>query len=183
MKPYPLIESLICAVLWSCLFAAAQDTQSPSTRTPEDAVEVVNLAQPIFPALARQANIVGDIDVLVIVAPDGTLQSAEVLRGHPMLKQAALDSATHSRFNCHNCKTPQQYLLLYSYKVVDDGDCCHGYAAKPIVEQLEAIRNAKGQLQTHVIIMAKQGCLCDPAFTVKVRSPRCLYLWKCGTRR
>ncbi len=182
MKRLPSVVSALCATLLSCSIAPGQQKElSPARPTGE--VVLITLAKPLYPPLARQANIVGDVDISVTVRPDGTAQSADVLRGHPMLKQAALESATHSQFECRGCSAPMQYLFLYSYRLNDDGDCCEGYAVTPTVEQQAPTQDGEGRPQTHVNITAKQGCICDPAadITKKVRSSKCLYLWKCGT--
>src|SRR5437868_2798451 len=62
---------------------------------------LVTLFQPVYPPLARQARITGEVRVAVTVHRNGT---AEVLieSGHPMLKKAALDSAAQSHFECHD---------------------------------------------------------------------------------
>jgi hypothetical protein len=101
-----------------------------------------------------------------------------------MLKQAAVDSATHSQFACRGCGRPMQYSLSYSYRLIDDGDCCAGYAVIPKVAQQPTSHDGEGRPQTQIIITGTQGCICDSTFeiTKKVRSPKCLYLWKCGTK-
>ncbi len=59
---------------------------------------------PVYPPLARQARIMGDVKILVGVRQNGSVASAEVVSGHPMLQQAALESAQKSTFLCPECK-------------------------------------------------------------------------------
>jgi TonB family protein len=56
-----------------------------------------NVSPPVYPPLARQARIMGDVKILVGVRQDGTVASAEVLSGHSMLKQAALEALRNRR--------------------------------------------------------------------------------------
>jgi protein TonB len=57
-----------------------------------------------YPPLARQANITGDVELKLEIRKDGSIQSASVVSGHPMLTQAALNSAQRSHFECRGCE-------------------------------------------------------------------------------
>lgn len=146
-------------------------------------VILTSLFKPEYPPLARQANIAGEVDVTVTVHQDGTVEAA-VLSGHPMLKQAALDSAAKSRFECRICSSPLSYLLVYTFRQTVEGDCCSSFSVPAQVEQEPQSSSAQGQPQTRISIVAEQICLCDPASVLarKVRSAKCLYLWKCSSR-
>ena len=65
--------------LASVLFAAyaAADTRKP----------VVN-PDPEYPEIARRMNINGTVKVELVIAADGTITSAKVLGGHPLLADA-----------------------------------------------------------------------------------------------
>lgn len=56
------------------------------------------------PPLARQARISGDVVLALRIRQDGSVDSLDVISSHPMLKDAALDSAKHSPFQCHDCE-------------------------------------------------------------------------------
>jgi len=47
---------------------------------------------PAYPQSARQVRISGTVRLLGIIAKDGTIQKLQVLSGHPLLRQAALDA-------------------------------------------------------------------------------------------
>ena len=47
---------------------------------------------PAYPPAARQLRISGTVHLLGIIAKDGTIQRLQVLSGHPLLRQAALDA-------------------------------------------------------------------------------------------
>jgi protein TonB len=47
---------------------------------------------PVYPVEARQAGISGTVRLHVIIAKDGTIEQLELVSGHPLLAQAALDA-------------------------------------------------------------------------------------------
>jgi protein TonB len=49
---------------------------------------------PPYPPPARQLRISGTVHLLGIIAKDGTIQRLQVLSGHPLLRQAALDAVS-----------------------------------------------------------------------------------------
>jgi TonB family protein len=164
--------------------SSAQQTpppvQSDATR---GEVILLTLSKPIFTPLARRANVEGEVVVSVTVLQDGSTE-ATVIKGHPLLKQAALDSARQSRFECRLCTAPVSYTLVYTFKRTSGGSCCDGLGAPVNVEQESQSFDERGRPQTHVFISTEKICFCDPGATAtkKVRSLKCLYLWKCSIR-
>jgi hypothetical protein len=144
---------------------------------------LISLSRPVYPPLARQANISGEVSVAMAVHVDGTTE-ATVESGHPMLKQAALDSATKSRFKCQMCSAPASYVLVYSFKQIEGHNCCSAISAPATVEQEPVSTDQQGRAQTLVTIAAEHMCICDPTLetTKRMRSMKCLYLWKCSLR-
>jgi protein TonB len=58
-------------------------------------VEAANLLRQIkpgYPPLAKQARIQGTVRFNAIIAKDGTIQNLQVVSGHPMLVQSALEA-------------------------------------------------------------------------------------------
>jgi TonB family protein len=55
-------------------------------------------AEPEYPAGALQEHTEGDVDVAVVIAPDGTVTSAKLIRGTPLLQEAALAFVRASKF-------------------------------------------------------------------------------------
>jgi protein TonB len=49
---------------------------------------------PIYPRPAVQMRISGTVQLLGIIAKDGTIQRLQVLSGHPLLRQAAIDAVS-----------------------------------------------------------------------------------------
>lgn len=140
---------------------------------------LIDLFQPIYPPLAHQANIDGDVTVAVAVHPDGKTETA-FESGHAMLRQSALDSAKKSRFECRRCNSTVTYRLTYSFRLSKGSDCCTGVSA-PVRVTLDPPSGEQNMTQ-RVTIAADRICLCDPSSeaTKKSRSLKCLYLWKCS---
>src|SRR5277367_2987090 len=62
------------------------------------AASLINRVQPIYPPLARQTRIAGTVRLHAIIGKDGSVQQLEVLSGHPLLVQAALDAVRQWRY-------------------------------------------------------------------------------------
>jgi protein TonB len=56
--------------------------------------KLIRRVLPVYPQPARQLRISGIVHLLGIIAKDGTIQRLQVLSGHPLLRQAALDAVS-----------------------------------------------------------------------------------------
>jgi periplasmic protein TonB len=56
------------------------------------AASILSQTRPVYPALARQARIQGSVVLHAIIGRDGRVAQLEVISGHPLLVQAALDA-------------------------------------------------------------------------------------------
>jgi len=56
------------------------------------AAKIVHQVTPVYPPLARQARISGIVRLEAAISRSGTIESLQVMSGHPMLTQAALDA-------------------------------------------------------------------------------------------
>ncbi len=84
---------------------------------------LVNLFGPKYPPMAAEARIIGDVEVKLGIRKDGSVESAEAVSGHPMLTQAALDSARQSHFDCSKCTAGvTTYSVFYSFTLVAGPD-------------------------------------------------------------
>ena len=54
--------------------------------------QLVRRVEPIYPAVARQARITGNVELLATVGPNGKVKKVQVTSGHPLLAQAAADA-------------------------------------------------------------------------------------------
>jgi periplasmic protein TonB len=60
--------------------------------------KIIARPSPVYPALARQARISGQVVLHAIIGKDGTVTQLEVVSGHPLLVQAALDAVRQWRY-------------------------------------------------------------------------------------
>ena len=159
-------------VVLALLFATSPFAQNTTPEKPESGVVLVRLAPPIFPAIARTAHISGDVILTVGVRKDGSVASAEFVGGPPILQWAAQNSAKQSQFECRKCGDEiTSYRMVYTFQIDETAPCCQPNEPAPRVTQTEK----------HVTIIAPRVCLCGSTVPTKVRSLRCLYLWKCRT--
>jgi periplasmic protein TonB len=56
------------------------------------AAKLLKKVMPVYPPLARQVRVSGTVELLGIIAKDGTIQQLQVISGHPLLVRAALDA-------------------------------------------------------------------------------------------
>ena len=158
-----------------CLFVTSANASAQSTAGSDKAQTgpvLITLSTPKYPALARMAHIIGEVKVTAIIRRDGTIELAEAT-GHPLLKQAALESVQKSTFECRGCTKEATRLLTFSFEIKDEGDCC-GALSRPAEVT---------QLGDRIIVATAASCTCDPVVQLeRVRSWKCLYLWKCGWR-
>ena len=92
--------------------------QFASSHTPQTGVVLTKVANLTYPPLARQTRITGDVEVLLGIRPDGSVESAVVVSGHPLLQQVALDSARLSQFECRGCMKPVTSItIFYSFEL------------------------------------------------------------------
>jgi TonB family protein len=176
MKLHRLSGALRFAAVTVCCLAIVRSAGAQSAAsggTPaEVGVVLTKLYTPVYPPLARQARITGDVVVQVSVRKDGSVESIELFSGHPMLAPAALASAKQSTFVCRGCETTTSYLLTYTFGILSD--------YRPNCESRPAQVTQSGD---KIALTAEPTVTCDPTTTivnVRVRAAKCLYLWKCG---
>jgi len=62
------------------------------------AASILSQTRPVYPPLARQARIQGSVVLHAIIDKDGKVAQLEVVSGHPLLVQAALDAVKQWRY-------------------------------------------------------------------------------------
>jgi len=60
--------------------------------------KLVKRVEPIYPPLARQTRISGTVRLHAIIGKDGTVQDLQVISGHPLLLQAAMNAVKQWRY-------------------------------------------------------------------------------------
>jgi len=99
---------LVCALL---LLAA-----SPGSRA-EDAAEskrkMITKIVPIYPMLAQKMGIAGSVKIEATVVPNGTVKSAAILGGHPVLAQAGLEAVNKCKWESASHETKEVVVLNF----------------------------------------------------------------------
>lgn len=54
--------------------------------------------EPVYPPLARQVRVSGSVELRAIISTDGTIQALQVVSGHPLLVQSALEAVRQWRY-------------------------------------------------------------------------------------
>jgi len=172
-----LLSSLVGITALTCAVAQALVQNASSSNATQESVMLRELYEPIYPRLAKQARVQGDVVVKLAVKRDGTVEIVEAVSGPPMLMSASLESAKKSKFDCSSCTEALTLSrVVYTFQAVPlqyDANC-------------EVIPDARypqvTQTQNHVTVIDQSVGICDPMSIVKVRGAKCLYLWRCGHR-
>ena len=76
--------------------SAAQPKPRASSGVVEGAL--IHRVSPLYPATARQAGVRGNVTVQALVGKDGSVRSVKVLKGPPLLSQAAADAVKQWKY-------------------------------------------------------------------------------------
>lgn len=175
------LVAVLLVLSGACAVSRAQNANTVST---QESVVLKSLFQPVYPPVAKQARVTGDVELELEVKADGSFKSATVVSGHPLLKQAAVDSAQHSQFECRNCGAESvRFRILYSFQLGPTSYCTDASDAPKASEKRESYPNVT-QSQNHITLVDQPIGTCDLAFIAtkkRVRSIKCLFLWKCGS--
>jgi len=178
------MSRLLTAILVLSLAVTESLAQSGSSTQAQETVVVNKLFPPVYPPIARQARIAGDVELILVVRRDGNLDSVSVVSGHRLLKQAAMDSAQRSQFECRTCpEGVQSFHMLYSFQL-GPAKSCTDTSETSKGDQKEELYPRVIQSQNHVTVIDQPVGICDPVgaiTTTKFRSAKCLYLWRCGS--
>jgi len=116
-----------CLVVAGCTFA-----QTDGATAPQPEVVLVKLVGPVYPPLARQARIQGDVKLYVHMHADGSVASVELIGGHPLLAPAAVESAKNSEFECRGCTDEMSYPLTYTFGFIEDLTHYYKFEERPV---------------------------------------------------
>jgi TonB family protein len=169
------------SVLMSAFYVLSA-SQSEAQVLENDAI-MAKLTAPIYPPSARAARITGDVELTLNVRQDGSIESATVVSGHPLLSPAALDSAQHSQFDCHKCTTAVNlYRLVYTFRIEGECDCMPPPDNNHKPSNQEQSYPQVVEAEHRVTVTAQVMCICDPVSSISYRrSLKCLYLWRCAS--
>jgi hypothetical protein len=179
-----LLLFIFCLAALATLASAVIDrsfAQAPAGSVAAQAgVALVKLTPPVYPRIARTVSISGEVDLMLGIRRDGSVESANVVSGPPLLQQAALDSAQGSQFQCTGCSEPvTPYSLAYTFRLIDVGCCATTEERAKIVHDYGQLPHVI-QSQNQITLIEDSGCFCESFGLRKVRAAKCLYLWRCG---
>jgi hypothetical protein len=148
--------------------------------SPPIGVILDKLSQPAYPPLARQILVTGQVNILLGIRQDGSVESAAIVSGPPLLQQSALESTQHSKYQCRHCtEEVTSYTLVFTFQLVPKRCPSPTILPSDASEHEKSIHVQVDQSENHVTIV-DEGGICEGVFAWKVRSAKCLYLWKCG---
>jgi TonB family protein len=137
---------------------------------------VVKLGDSVYPPMALAARVSGEVKLNVTITPDGSVSAVTLQSGPPMLRQAAVDSATRAVFRANANASGGTYPVTYRF-VLEDATKCG--------DERDSSYPHIGFDQNVVTITEEPALICDPVrsvTTMRFRSIRCLYLWRCGSK-
>jgi protein TonB len=108
MRKLSFLSLLFCLLVtaWSAPGTNAQQTDSPPakkiTRVRQGgnitAKMLIHTVQPEYPEKAKKKGIAGTVRLHVIIARDGSVAQVELISGHPLLAQSALDAVRQWKY-------------------------------------------------------------------------------------
>lgn len=172
---------LMCVLVTFVVLAGRTDA---SAQNPNGVVVLTKLSDPVYPRIPRTAHVTGDVELMLGVRQDGSVESVVVVSGPPLLLKAALTSVQQSQFECNGCSTePTSYRLMFTFQLVDSA-CCAKEDSKTTDTGPPRSYPQITQSQNCVTVVDQAWCSCDPGGQIgKVRSLKCLYLWRCAIHR
>ena len=158
---YPSIFALAGVVALLCAVVESLAQSEANSNPLKDGVVLTKLFPPVYPRLALQAHIAGDLELILDIRPNGSVASAIAVSGPPLLKQAALESAQQSQFECKNCSEEvHSYRLWYTFRL-DPTDYCAQISDVSNAKQPEKLYPRVTQSQDHVTVVEQAVRTCD----------------------
>ncbi len=84
-------------VIGICILALVFALVAPASAADERKVK--SQVPPVYPELAKTMHIQGTVKVEITISPSGTVTSAKVVGGHPVLAEAAVKAVKNWRYD------------------------------------------------------------------------------------
>lgn len=95
-----VLSLMLCGVGFFIIVGSGQ-TQSPAgSDTLQRGTRLMKVFNTVYPQVTHKVNVYSDCELLLQIRQDGTIQSADVVSGPPLLQRAAVESARQSQFEC-----------------------------------------------------------------------------------
>ena len=170
---------ITASLLGLAIVSSAQ--QTPDYPHPQPRLLKAFVAE--YPRVARAAHVFGDVHLRLMIRKDGTVESADVVDGPPMLRLASIAGAKNVSFDCTMCteqSTPYELTMRFQITPTIPPENCD--EAMPQGCQVEV-----DSLEHVVTVSTPEIWTCDPLVAPaivlhRVRAARCMYLWRCEWR-
>src|SRR5690242_5150191 len=96
MRPI-LLTSLLCVTICS-LSSAQSGSEQTNVASKPAPLQLIQRVSPTYPHAAQQARIQGAVVLEGVIGTDGSLKSATVISGHPLLVQSAVDAVKQWKY-------------------------------------------------------------------------------------
>jgi TonB family protein len=103
----------LLAVCTAILLAPNSLSQAQQDQSEGKARKMVMKVVPVYPGLAQRMSIAGTVKIEGVIGPNGTVKSAEVLGGHPVLAQAAVDAFRKSKWEAAPRETKEVVIFNF----------------------------------------------------------------------
>lgn len=102
-----LLFLLVCTAIGFAVPRAGAQEPSESHR------KMVNRVVPAYPGLAQKMGISGSVKIEAVVSPNGSVKSAGILGGHPLLAQAGVDAVRRCKWEAAQHETHEIVVLNF----------------------------------------------------------------------
>ena len=80
----------------------------------------VSLPRPTYPPAARAVRATGEVEVVLTIASDGSVESAQARTGHPLLRAASVVAAKRAKFTPAASLEKLSAVLVFVFLPVDE---------------------------------------------------------------
>lgn len=144
-------------------------------------IVLTKLFPPAYPFAARQGLLAGTVKLHLSIRKDGSLADVVALSGPSILKEAAVESAQKSQFDCRQCGSAiVGYYLSYKFELPGQLSVVGDECSKNPLRDDPDVTYSEGQVTVVPPKWCPSGPDCPPP--QKIRAAKCLYLWKCELR-
>ena len=100
-----LVRNLKRVVAASLMALAMGMALSTTVGAEDESRKVKTRVSPVYPELAKRMNVTGAVKLQVTVSPNGTVKTAKVIGGHPLLVDPAMDAVKKWKYEPANEET------------------------------------------------------------------------------
>jgi len=93
-----LIAVIVAIVALSAMVQACVRSKNGSMKCGALSLVNLNRVKPKYPPAAREARVQGRVESKALVGKDGHIKQLEVVSGHPMLREAAVEAVSQWRY-------------------------------------------------------------------------------------